>query len=273
MQNPDFSQQSSPGSDFSSEGVSSETTTSSAKSGSQEQGWPASSSTNTSSSNTKQDATAAVREEAEAAYRNVVQTGKRVGETIADEAKQMLGETVDEAKGQVKSTLSDQKGKAAENFNQVASVLRRTSQELSANENQTFAHYAEAAADQVERFSGYLKNHEVDELVNDLRDVARRQPEMFVAGALAAGFLIGRFLKSSGSQKVSGSYNQGAAYAQANPGQSNDGQRASYGSQYTSPLYGSTPYGSPRDGTTWEQNQPSTTQDIPIAAQEDRYGR
>jgi hypothetical protein len=186
MQNSDFSQQNSPATDFSNQGGSSSTTTSSGKYGSQEQDWQAS-----PSADTKRDVTTAVREEAKSAYQSAVQTGKRVGETIADEAKQMLGESVDEAKGQVKSTLSDQKVKAAENLDQVAGVLRRTSQELSSGENQTIAQYAEAAAEQVERFSGYLKNHEVGELVNDLRDVARRQPEMFVAGALAAGFLIG----------------------------------------------------------------------------------
>jgi hypothetical protein len=216
--------------------------------------------------------TTAVREEAKSAYQGAVQTGKRVGETIADEAKQMIGESVDEAKGQVKSTLSDQKVKAAENLDQVAGVLRRTSQELSSGENQTIAQYAEAAAEQVERFSGYLKNHEVGELVNDLRDVARRQPEMFVAGALAAGFLIGRFLKSSSSQVTGSGYNRVGAYSQTNYG-----QPSTYSTQYSdqsgSSQYGSTQYGSSPYGTTWEQSQPSTTQDIPISAEEDRYGR
>jgi uncharacterized protein YgiB involved in biofilm formation len=179
---------------------------------------------------------------------------------------------VDEAKGQVKSTLSDQKGKAAENLNQVAGVLRRTSQELASGENQAIAQYAEAAAEQVERFSGYLKNHEVGELVNDLRDVARRQPEMFVAGALAAGFLIGRFLKSSSSQVTGSSYNRGGAYGQANYGQPST-YGAQYGDQYGSTRYDSTQYGSSPSGATWEQSRPSTTQDIPISAQEDRYGR
>jgi len=224
------------------------------------------------SANTKRDVTTAVREEAESAYHSAVQTGKRVGETIAGEAKQMIGESVDEAKGQVKSTLSDQKVKAAENLEQVAGVLRRTSQELSSGENQTFAQYAEAAAEQVERFSGYLKNHEVGELASDLRDVARRQPEMFVAGALAAGFLIGRFLKSSGSQATGSSYNQGGAYGQANYGQPS-AYGAQSGGQYGSTQYGSTQYGSSPSGTTWEQSRPSTTQDIPISAEEDRYGR
>jgi hypothetical protein len=252
MQNSDFSQQNSPATDFSS---------------SQEQGWQ-----DSSSANTKRDVTTAVREEAETAYRSAVQTGKRVGETIADEAKHMIGESVDEAKGQVKSTLSDQKVKAAENLEQVADVLRRTSEQLAGGENQTIAQYAEAAAEQVERFSGYLKNHDVGELVNDLRDAARRQPEMFVAGALAAGFLIGRFLKSSGSQATGSSYNRAGAYGQADNGQPST-YGAQSGGQYGSTQYGSTQYGSSPYGTTWEQSQPSTTQDIPISEQEDRYGR
>jgi uncharacterized protein YjbJ (UPF0337 family) len=267
MQNSDFSQQKSPVTDFSNEGGSSSATTSSGNYGNQEQGRQ-----DLSSADPKRDVTTTVREEAKSAYQSAVQTGKRVGETIADEAKQMIDGSMDEAKGQVKSTLSDQKGKAAENLDQVAGALRRTSQELSSGENQTIAQYAEAAAEQVERFSGYLKNHEVGELVNDLRDVARRQPEMFVAGALAAGFLIGRFLKSSSSQVTDSSYNRGGVYGQTNYGQPST-YGTQYGDQYGSAQYGSTQYGSSPSGATWEQSRPSTTQDIPISAQEDRYGR
>jgi hypothetical protein len=59
------------------------------------------------------------------------------------------------------------------------------------------AEYAEKASDQVERFSGYLRETDVDEIIDEVRGVARRRPALFLGGAAALGFLATRFLKSS----------------------------------------------------------------------------
>lgn len=212
---------------------------------------------------TKEQAKQAVSE-AKETMASVGTEAKRVGGELASEAKQMFSETVDEAKGQVKSTFTDQKAKAAEGLSSVAGALRRTSEELASNENPAIAHYAEAAADQVERFSGYLKNQEVGQVVNDLRTVAQRQPELFVAGALAAGFLLGRFLKSSGSQQMNEPYkDSGYGYG---------GQPSNYGAtsgSYPRPTY----TGVSSTNRSWERNEPSATHDIPIKEAEGQYGQ
>jgi hypothetical protein len=170
-------------------------------------------------------------------------------------AKQLVTETMDEATGQVKSTFSEQKVRAADQLNTVASALRQAGNELQNSEQQSFAQYAEAAADQVERLSTYIKEREFGELWADLQATAKRQPELFVAGALAAGFLVGRFLKSSGNQS-SRNYGSGARYYDSYGGQS-----AGYGSNYGA-SYGSN-YGS-TSGANWSGQQSSGSQDIPI---------
>jgi hypothetical protein len=63
------------------------------------------------------------------------------------------------------------------------------------------AQYADKAADQVERFSGYLRETDVDEIMEEVRGFARRRPALFLGGAATLGFLGTRFLKSSSQEE------------------------------------------------------------------------
>jgi hypothetical protein len=78
-------------------------------------------------------------------------------------------------------------------------------------------------AGQLDRFSTTLRDREIGSLLEDAKQLAHRQPEMFVAGALAAGFVLGRFFKSS---RQSRSYQD--AYSEFDP---RDPSRI-YGEQY-----------------------------------------
>jgi hypothetical protein len=163
--------------------------------------------TNMALQSAEQDATATVLEGQET-WRSGESKESMSGENVKEKAKQVVNETLGEAKGQVKSAFADQKARAAERLGGVAGALRQTSQELRSNQNEFIADYTEAAAQQVDRFSSYLTERDLGDLMGDLRGLAQRQPEVFVAGALAAGFLLGRFIKSSGSQSQYGGRNQ-----------------------------------------------------------------
>ncbi len=117
-------------------------------------------------------------------------------EQVTNQAKQTLTDTVDEVKQQATSKLSQQKQQTAERLSGIANALRSTGQDLH-DQDETVAQYVDSFASQIERISGYIQNRDIGELFNDAQQLARRQPELFVAGALAAGFLVGRFFKSS----------------------------------------------------------------------------
>lgn len=137
----------------------------------------------------------------------------KAGEQIAHSLKEAGAKTEDETKTQVKSVLHEQKNRAADQIDSFADALRRTSRDIrSQDENQMIAEYADAAAGQVERLSNYLKSRDVGQLVESLRSTAQRQPEVFAAGALAAGFLVGRFLKSSSPSSRDRMRSTGSAY-------------------------------------------------------------
>jgi hypothetical protein len=60
----------------------------------------------------------------------------------------------------------------------------------------------EGAAERVDRASDYLRQHELKDLLRDLEGLARRRPAAFLAGGVAAGFVLARFFKSSGERTV-----------------------------------------------------------------------
>ena len=156
---------------------------------------------------------------------------------------------VGKVREQATAQLSSQKDKATEGLGSVAQAVRQTTQHLRDNQHETVAHYAEQAAEQIERFSQGLKNKDVGELMNDAQRLARRQPALFVGGAFALGLLGARFLKSSSpdDRDAYGSY--GATGYGGSYGGSNYG-----GSGYGSGNYGNTGSGNTGYGTTGTGN-------------------
>jgi hypothetical protein len=127
----------------------------------------------------------------------VDQAQDKIGE-VAGQAQAAAGEMADQAKQQATSQLEAQKGRAVDSLVSVAHALRQTSQHLHEQQQDPVGGYVEQAAERVERVTNYLRTRDVPQLVAETQDFARRQPGLFVAGAVALGFLGARFLISSG---------------------------------------------------------------------------
>jgi hypothetical protein len=52
-------------------------------------------------------------------------------------------------------------------------------------------------ADRLHGFSDYLENRRIDELFEDARRLAQRNPGLFIAGGVVLGLALSRFLKAS----------------------------------------------------------------------------
>lgn len=126
--------------------------------------------------------------------------GDAVRET-ADQAKETVGQVAGQAKQQVNSRLTTQKDLAAQSLGGVAQALRTTGQQLREQDQAGMTGYIERIADEVERFSGYIGQRDVGELLGDVEQFARRQPTLFLGGAFVLGLLGARFLKSSAPQR------------------------------------------------------------------------
>lgn len=111
--------------------------------------------------------------------------------TAAQRQVARLGEQMRDA---AESLVDEQKERMAVAVRGVADMLRRTADTLEREHNTTAAHYAGRVAAQIDRFSTAVREHEISEMVASTEDFARRQPALFIAGAVAAGFVIGRLL-------------------------------------------------------------------------------
>jgi hypothetical protein len=139
----------------------------------------------------------------------VKEQAKQQTQQLGEQARQRAGELANRGGEQVKSQLANQKHEAAQRITPVQTALRETGQQLRKQGQGPVAEYADKAADQVERFAGYLRENEVDDLLNDARGFARRNPAVFLGSVTALGFLATRFLKSSSEEGASATYGNG----------------------------------------------------------------
>lgn len=139
----------------------------------------------------------------------------------AGRAQKKAGQFANQAKEKARSQLSQQKERATEQLGSVSSALHQTSDNLRGENEQAVAGYVDSAAHQIDRFSDYLRNHSADELVSEARRYARREPSLFLGGAMLLGLVGARFFKSSESRQPRRSYRTPPArYEQRPPGSS-----------------------------------------------------
>ncbi len=143
--------------------------------------------------------------------RQTTEQAKQQTGQLTRQARQQAGQLANRGSEQVKSQLANQKHQAAQRMTPLQTALRETAHQLRSQGQGPIAQYADRATDQVERFSGYLRETDVDEIIDEVRGLARRRPGLFLGGAAALGFLATRFLKSS-SQEEDGGSEEGSGY-------------------------------------------------------------
>lgn len=95
-----------------------------------------------------------------------------------------------------RQTLEQRKRSAADHISDVAQALERAASQL----GEPLASYANRAAVGVGKFSTRLREGSIDDLLEDTRRLARRNPALFLAGGVAIGFALSRFIKASGQR-------------------------------------------------------------------------
>ena len=163
------------------------------------------------------------------------------GQSAPEQAKEKVQEVASGASEQARSRVSDvvtqRSTDAGQQVNQTAQALRQTSSNLSGPP----AKVLDAIAERVESFASYLQSADGDQILNDVENFGRRQPNAVIFGGLTLGFIASRLLKASSTRRYESS---GAAY-------------------YGRTGYGATGYGSrsglPRPGTAAGSGAAATT--------------
>ncbi len=147
------------------------------------------------------DASAADRGAGSAPSQGVGGQAQDKVEQLVDQAQQMAGQVTGQAKQQATSQVESQKDRAVDSLVTVTQALRQTSQHLHEQQQGPVAGYVDQVAERAEHLTNYLRARDVPQIVSDTEDLARRQPGLFVASALALGFAGARFLMASGRRE------------------------------------------------------------------------
>ena len=115
----------------------------------------------------------------------------------ADSLRSQAQQTAQNLRQQTTNQANSQLDMAAQSAQQTSQALHRVSGELRNNQQTMLADYADRGAEQIGRLSHYLSENDIRAVLDDVQDYARRQPLIFVAGALGIGIIASRFFKSS----------------------------------------------------------------------------
>lgn len=132
-----------------------------------------------------------LKKQASEAAQHATQQVKDQASQLTESAKGLASEAGDK----LRSAVEDQKNAGADYVSGVASSIRRAAGEF--DEIPQVGQYIRRAAEQVESVSEALRRRDLNELVGEVQDFARRQPTAFLGATVLAGFALMRFLKSS----------------------------------------------------------------------------
>jgi hypothetical protein len=169
----------------------------------------------------------------------VQQTAQNVQQNI-QQTTQQATQTMQQ---QLHTQANAQLNNASQGLDQFAQVVRDFGQDLRQRNQGNIAQLTDRAANQIEHVSDYLQR-DINEIVDDVSDFARRQPAVVLIGALALGFLGARFLKSSSQGQRDGTYRT-SRYG--TPGRSTSVPPSYTQPDYVPPLTGATGAG-PQSG-------------------------
>jgi hypothetical protein len=122
-----------------------------------------------------------------------------------DGTRRMLEEEADRAREAARRAqdagterLEEGAGQAAEGVEHVADAVGAAASRLSEMEHEGLAEHANRLASWLSGMSEKLRNRSVDEIGNDVRRIAERNPALFLLGSVAVGVALARFAKASG---------------------------------------------------------------------------
>jgi hypothetical protein len=132
----------------------------------------------------------------------------------AERAKSKLAEASAPVKEQARQFAERQKSAGAEQIGGVARAVHGAADKL--EQDLPFAaDYVRQAAATIEGAADSLKQKSVDDIAKSVADFARAQPVAFIGGAVLAGFVLARFLKSSAEPSAPSTASSRQPYATA----------------------------------------------------------
>ena len=163
---------------------------------------------------------------------------------MAGKAQETAGQVKEQAKEQATSRLGAQKDQAVESIGSVTEALRQVGEELRGRDQAGIAQFVDQAVARLDSSAEFIRSHDVNELLGEAEEFARRQPALFAGIMFGAGVLGARFLQSSGRRADA----QQSYSPSLGSGMGSRSAAGSTGSGYGGSDYGAADFGSPGYG-------------------------
>lgn len=102
----------------------------------------------------------------------------------------------DESKEKARAIASEKKEGAAGYIENLSEALHGASQNLKDREMGDFAGYLDRLAVKTDNLSAYLRDSDTGKIARDAEDFIRKNPVLVLGGAVMAGFIFSRLIKS-----------------------------------------------------------------------------
>ena len=128
----------------------------------------------------------------------LTEQAKQQAQQVLQQGQSMAGHVWDLARNQFRSQLGGQKDRLGTSITDFANLLRQTGTQLGQQGQGGGGQMAERLADRVQQFGETVQQKDIQEILSDTEDFARSRPAAFLSIAALLGFILARFLKSSG---------------------------------------------------------------------------
>jgi hypothetical protein len=124
---------------------------------------------------------------------------KDVFSSTAEQAQQQASAAAETVKSKARDFAEQQKSAGADQISGVADAMGAAADELQ-GQMPLAAEYIDDVAGRLGTMASALRERSVDDMLANVADFARKQPALFFAGAIATGFALSRFAKSSANR-------------------------------------------------------------------------
>ncbi|GGB34444.1 hypothetical protein GCM10011380_24880 [Sphingomonas metalli] len=127
-------------------------------------------------------------------------TASETGSGRTADAKQAIrdgaGKVTQQAGERIRAFADDGKARAGSALDQLSQMLTDAAAQVDEKLGGQYGDYARSAAGQVQGFSDTIRNKDVDELLEDARQLVKASPAVAVGVAAALGFVVARLVQS-----------------------------------------------------------------------------
>ncbi|WP_447895233.1 hypothetical protein [Vreelandella sp. GE22] len=183
-------------------------------------------------------------------------------ERLKEQGREAAHDIGGAAQHQAEHFYDSQRQTFAEYASKFTGVMKKTADEFDSQQQPFFSQQARKVADLADGFSHQLRDKDLRRICHDAQDYSRREPAVFIGGAIAVGFLVARFLRSS-SDHQQGAYSErrtdmnasGSRYASQHPA---SGHSSSFESDSMRPGNGGAPHQrEPSEPSAYGYGEPS----------------